>query len=147
MKTFKEWKNEKQYFELSQNPSAPPIPKPINTNPIQRGATSPIVPAQVQGASTSPAKSGESNGAVNDVLDADPTYNAMVQELNGNVQQFTTKLIKALKGKTPQIVMAVQAAVNQAVNEILRDKGASFARRANLGAIQTARANLKPSTN
>lgn len=134
MKNYKQWENEKQYFELSQNPNAVPMPTQATTNPVARGATSPVVPSTpTVGANTQ---------------DNDPTYMALVQGLSGNLEAFTSKLIKALKGKNPQVVMAVQSAVNNAVNGILGEKGASFANRANKATIIGARQNLQnPSTN
>lgn len=141
MKNFKQWKNEKQYFELNLNPNAAPIKTSVPSG-VQRGAASPVVPsnstiAATQGTNIKPNTNQE------EVTDNDPTYMAMVQGLNGNLQSFTTKLIKALKGKNPQVVMSVQSAVNNAVNDLLGEKGASFANRANRATIIGARQNLQ----
>jgi hypothetical protein len=141
MKNFKQWQNEKKYFELNLNPNAAPIKTSVPSS-IQRGATSPVVsttpsPAPAQNTNTTP------NTNQDEVAENDPTYLAMVQGLSGNLGAFTTKLIKALKGKNPQIVMSVQAAINNAVNDLLGEKGASFANRANRATIVGARQNLQ----
>jgi hypothetical protein len=132
LKNYKQWENQQQYFELTQNPNTMPTQQQATSNPVARGASSPVAPSA----------SLNSSGVANP-QDNDPTYMALVQGLNGNLETFVSKLIKALNGKNPQILMAVQAAVNNAVNGTLGEKGASFANRANRTTIVNARQNLQ----
>lgn len=141
MKNFTQWKNQKKYFEINSNPNAAPIKTGV-PDAIQRGATSPVVPTAATNNSMANQNTATNTNQA-EVPDNDPTYLAMTQGLSGNLEAFTTKLIKALKGKNPQIVMSVQAAINNAVNDLLGQKGASFANKANRATIIGARQNLQ----
>ena len=44
MKNFRQWKNKKQFMEFDLNPNAPAIPSKVSTG-LERGASSPVVPA------------------------------------------------------------------------------------------------------
>ena len=144
MKSFKDWKNKKQYLEFSANPNAQPIVNPNLSSGLMRGSQPSVVPnypSQVQNA-TPPV-----DGTAQKKTEEDPGYKGLLDGLTGNVQQITDRLLKALKTKQPAVIMAVQQAINQAAHEILGDKNASFARRADRSVYRTAQSLMRNSNN
>lgn len=144
MKSFKDWKNKKQYLEFSANPDAQPIVNPNLSSGLMRGSQPSVVPDyanQAQNA-TPPV-----NNVAKKQTEVDPGYKSLLDGLTGNVQQITNRLMNALKTKQPAVIMAVQQAINQAAHEILGDKSTSFARRADRSVYRTAQSLMRNSNN